>query len=92
VIDPAVNVALLGFRDGALEPGTGCTELTGAAQAVAHLVQASAKARVIDPAVNIALLGLHDGALEPHTSSDKLAGAAQAIAHQVYVSTKVAGT
>jgi hypothetical protein len=39
VIDPMVNVALLGLRDSALEPGLGGGELNGA-----HRVQASAKA------------------------------------------------
>ena len=56
VIDAAVNVALLLFRYGALEPRLCGGELTGACQAVARLVQAFAEARVIDAAVNVALL------------------------------------
>ena len=32
MVDPAVNVALLGFHDGALEPGPSGGELTGATQ------------------------------------------------------------
>jgi hypothetical protein len=39
--------AEVGLRDGALEPRTGGGELPGARQPVAHLVQASAEARVI---------------------------------------------
>src|SRR6266849_3450809 len=65
VIDPAVNVALLLFCDGALVPGTGSVELTGARQAVADKVQAYPEALVIDPAVNVALLGFGDGVLVP---------------------------
>ena len=78
MIDPAVNVALLLLRDSALVPRTRGGELTGARQAVAHLVQACAEALVIDPAVHVALLRLRDRALEPGTRRGELAGARQA--------------
>jgi hypothetical protein len=67
VIDSAVDVALLDFGDGALEPGTDGGELTGAQQAVAHLVQAPAESFVIDSAVDVALLDFGDGTLVPGT-------------------------
>jgi hypothetical protein len=74
VIDTAVNVALLGLRDGALEPRTGGGELRGARQTIAHLVQASAEALVIDAAVNVTLLFFRHGALEPRTRGGELPG------------------
>src|SRR5260370_41168658 len=49
VLDPAGNVALLRFRDSALEPRTGGGELTSPAPTNAHLVQAPPHARVIEP-------------------------------------------
>src|SRR6516165_9475051 len=78
-----MNVALLFFCDGAVEPRTGCAELPGTRQAVAHVVQAFAEALVIDAAVNVALLGLRDSALEPRTGGTEFPCARQAIAHQV---------
>ena len=83
VIDAAVNVALLGLSDGALVPRPGGGELTGAQQAVAHLVQASAAGGVIDAAVNVALLLGGDGALAPRPCGGELTGARQAVAHLV---------
>ena len=79
MIDPAVHVALLYGRDGALEPRQRRLELTGARKAVTHIVQAGAEARLIDPAVHVALLFGRDGALEPrqrrleHADSQKRA-------------------
>src|SRR6266849_3723333 len=72
VIDPAVNVALLGFGDGARVPRTGGGELTGPRQAAADTLQACPEAFVIDPAVNVALLGFLDSALVPGTGGVEL--------------------
>jgi hypothetical protein len=75
VIDASVNVALLLDGDGALVPRTGGGELTGARQAGADAIQASAQAVVINAAANVALLGLRDGALVPWTGGGELASA-----------------
>jgi len=83
VIDSAVNVALLFFRDGALEPRTRGAELPGARQTAADLVQTSAKALVIDTALNVALLFFRNSTLEPRTGGATPPGTRQAVAHSV---------
>jgi hypothetical protein len=82
-LDPAVNVALLFFRDGALEPRTRGTEFPVAGQTAAHLVQTSAKALVIDTALHVAFLFFRNGTLEPRTRGGELPGGRQAVAHVV---------
>jgi hypothetical protein len=83
VIDTAVNVALLGLSDSALEPRTGGAKLPGARQAIAHQVQACTEALVINTAMNVALLFFRDGALEPRTGGAELPVARQTVAHVV---------
>src|SRR5258707_1019217 len=77
MIDTAVNVALLLFRNGALVPPSRSGEFTGLRQPPTDLVQPSAQARVIDMAVNIALLLFRNGALVPRSTCGELAGQIQ---------------
>lgn len=65
MVDAAVNVALFGFDDGALEPWTRAIEVAGTRIAVAHLMKAGAQVGVVDTAMDIAFFRFGDGTLKP---------------------------
>jgi hypothetical protein len=83
-----VNVALLGFLNGALVPEAGGNKVAGVEQAVTHLVHVCAEAGVIDPAVDVPLFFFFDGALEPATRGVKVPGIQEATADLVQTRAK----
>ncbi len=65
MVDAAVDVAELGFGDGALEPGSGLGVVAELIPTVPDLMDAGPEAFMVDAAVDVAELGFGDGAFEP---------------------------